>query len=282
MRRCLTLISLICCLAAHARVQADIHIVRDVSYVERDRVSLAADLYLPTGAGPHPGVLMVHGGAWMAGHKSHSAWHARRLAVAGFAAVAIDYRLAPAHKFPAQIEDCRAALNWLMERGAEYGIDINRLGAFGYSAGGHLVCLLAVRSAPQVADDPQRPDRVLKAIVAGGAPCDFRTEPSQSVKLAFWLGGTRAQVPDQYRDASPLAYVSASAPPMLFFHGTDDRVVSHENSLSMRRELRAVGVESEVLLIPQAGHLGAYMDRSAFARSVDFLGIHLGLSVERE
>lgn len=255
--------------------QADgVQVMRDLVYAERASGPLAADLYLPAGDGPFPGILMVHGGAWMAGHKTHSAWHARRLARAGFAAIAIDYRLAPVHKFPAQLDDCHQAFQWIVARAAGYRIDARRLGAFGYSAGGHLVCLLGSKLAQDLA--PARTgDGRLRAIVAGGAPCDFRGEPLVSSKLVYWLGGTRSDLPEVYRLASPAEFAAPHVPPIFFFHGERDRIVPKQNPLLLNQQLQRLGVASEVYVVPQAGHVKAFLDAQAFDRSVQFLSHHL-------
>ena len=137
-------------------MDGSIRIVRDVPYARQAAGTLQADIYLPAHDGPHPSVLVVHGGAWMAGNKSHAAWHARRLAQAGYAAVAIDYRLAPTYPFPAQLEDCRAALAWIGQQ-QTLCFDSSRVAAFGYSAGWHLVCFLAMTSTARfetTASDP--------------------------------------------------------------------------------------------------------------------------------
>ena len=108
--------------------------------------ALRADVYLPRSEGPHPGALLIHGGGWTTGSKLQMGAHGRRLAKSGFVGVAIDYRLAPRHTFPAQVEDCLKALEWMGRSGVDYGIDTERIAAVGYSAGGQLACLVATTS----------------------------------------------------------------------------------------------------------------------------------------
>jgi triacylglycerol lipase len=180
--------------------------------------------------------------------------------------VAIDYRLAPVHKFPAQLDDCRAALDWIGKQARQFSFDPQRIAAYGYSAGGHLVCLLAM----QLAQEPQA-ELMLRAVVAGGAPLEFREMPPTSQRLAFWLGGSRQEVPEMYRLASPTSFVSPSAPPVFFFHGTTDRVVPLESSERLYEALRAAGVSTTMHVVRQAGHMEAYLDRQAFEESVRFL-----------
>ena len=115
---------------------------RGVSFEKHDNVDLMADIYMPLDDGPHAGVLLIHGGGWLAGDRSELRSIARKMAPLGYTVMAIDYRLAPKDKFPAQIEDCNAAISWMVENAAKYKIDPKRLGVWGYSSGGHLAALL--------------------------------------------------------------------------------------------------------------------------------------------
>ncbi len=268
----------------------DFKVVRKITYAERASGTLEADAYLPRGPGPFPGVLLVHGGAWMTGTRRQLAWEGRQLARRGYAALAISYRLAPRHKFPAQLEDCQAALQWMRENAELLKLDAHRIGGYGYSAGGHLVTLLGVMpedpqaardsDEPEQAETLQRPDRKdtaprLQVIVAGGAPCDFRAMPAQNRALSYWLGGTRQQVPHLYRLASPAAFVSADDPPSFFFHGQRDWLVPLRSSQQMERQLQAAGVSTEFFLIEGASHLQAFANIEAAHRAMRFLDEHL-------
>ncbi|MEI6526387.1 MAG: alpha/beta hydrolase [Planctomycetota bacterium] len=139
----------------------------DVSYCQQNDPLQVADVYMPpTGDIEHqplyPGILAIHGGAWAAGDKRFDALHCRKIAEQGYVVMAINYRLAPRHKHPAQIDDCREALRWLSEHAQEYHIDPDKLGVWGYSAGGHLAALLAT--------DRKTEDPPIRVCVAGGAP----------------------------------------------------------------------------------------------------------------
>jgi acetyl esterase/lipase len=180
--------------------------------------------------------------------------------------VSINYRLAPKHKFPAQIEDCREALLWIRKNAKQHKIDPTRLGAWGYSAGGHLVALLGTSHTG------------LGAVVAGGAPCDFRQVPLDSQRLAFWLGGTRRNLPKVYQSASPANFVSPDDPPMFFYHGQRDRAVKLAQPTGMVAELKKSGVTATMLVIPDSGHLGTCFHREALAEGIKFLNKHLAVS----
>jgi len=249
-------------------------------YVQRDSGPLKADIYIPTGDGPFPSVLVVHGGGWMMGTRAQLSGIAQRLAGHGMTAVAISYRLAPKHKFPAQIEDCKAAVRWMREQASELKIDPQRLGAFGYSAGAQLVTLLGTTDADdglEGVDDPQTvPNTRLQAVVAGGVPCDFRVIDPDSRRLAFWLGGSRREAGELYRLASPRAFVTNDDPPMFFFHGENDDLVPIVSPKAMCQSLQAAGVPAELYVVPKIGHSFAAMDRTAVSKSVEFLVETLG------
>jgi len=258
---------------------ADYDLKPNIEYAAPGGTKLLLDAYVPKAAGPFPAVLVVHGGAWRMGSKTQLAHIARRLAGHGYAAFAINYRLAPKHKFPAQVEDCRAAVRWIADHAKEYKADASRLGAFGYSAGGHLVAMLAAQGVEHEAGGKKRTVR-LKAVAAGGAPCDFRAIPEDTKALAFWLGGTRGQKPEPYAAASPAAFVTAESSPVFFFHGEADRVVRPALARAMYDALRRAKVETTFHQVPRAGHLLAAMNRLALTEAVQFLDKHLKGSPE--
>jgi acetyl esterase/lipase len=266
-------------MAAAAEAEAaegDYRVQRDLVYSSPGGNDLRLDAYLPEGEGPFPAILVVHGGAWRSGGKGQLAGYARTLARRGYAAFSINYRLAPKHKFPAQLEDCQAAVRWIRKHAETYDVDPNRIGGVGYSAGGHLVTLLGVLSAGNGDDKPQADeDTSLQAVCAGGAPCDFREMPPQSLFLAFWLGGPRFQFPETYEAASPAAFVSEKAPPMFFFHGTEDDLVPTSSPTNMVRALRAAGVPCDIHLVEQAGHIATCFNGPSLNKCCEFFDEHL-------
>jgi triacylglycerol lipase len=253
--------------------EPDVDVVRNQVYVERESGALAADIYRPQGSGPFPGVLVVHGGAWTMGTRAQLAAVALALAKHGYTAAAISYPLAPKDPFPAQIYDCQAAVRWLRENAGEFKIDPARIGGFGYSAGGQLVALLGT-----LGDDDFRekgipadaPSSRLQAVVAGGAPCDFRMLPANSPRLAYRLGGTRSDKPEAYRFASPAAFISSDDPPMFFFHGAKDALVPIRSPRRMVELLAISGVSAEFHTIQGAGHIGALFDRETLKMALAF------------
>ena len=185
-------------------------------------------------------------------------------------AIAIDYRHAPKHKFPAQVDDIRESLIWTLEHAESLSIDKDRLGLFGYSAGGHLACMIATLNDEPLdrllptsnwrADDP-RWNRIPKihAVVAGGPPCEFRNLPPGNTGFAYFLGGSRSAVPDIYDAASPTEFASAGDCPICFVHGERDIVVPLGSSQSLFDAQRTCGVESEFVVVEKQGHMLTFL-----------------------
>lgn len=250
-------------------------VTHDVAYDDRYGDATTMDVYEPPddAPSPRPAVLVIHGGAWRTPIKRSSmAADAERLAEAGYVAFNIDYRLVPdGGEFPNDVQDCLCALAYVRAHASDWNIDPARIAGMGYSAGGHLGSLLTV-----AADDPViAPDCAagttgsLVAMVSGAGPQDMRLFPEASA-VTEYMGGTQAQVPARYVEASPITHVVAGAPPFLMIHGTGDLVVDIEHSRAMRAALRAVGTDARLLEIPGGGHV--------FNRDVDGGDYSLGTS----
>ncbi len=264
--------------AAEPKSESKVDILRNRVFVERESGPLAADVYRPRGDGPFPAMLVVHGGAWRMGARADLAAIAQALAEHGYTAVAIDYRLAPAHKFPAQVYDCQAAVRWMRSHAAELKIDPARIGGFGYSAGGHLVALLGTLDDKELREPglpADAPSTRLSVVVAGGAPCDFRVLPGDSERIAFWIGGTRDKMPREYHDASPASFITPDDPPMYFFHGQKDLLVPVGSPEAMVKSLKDAQVAAEICVVKDAGHVQALFDRTALERGLAFANKYL-------
>src|SRR5262249_17815267 len=126
------------------RLEPEIRVERDIGYGKGDRVELKLNLAIPKGNGSVPAVVCIHGGGWYQGPRQDMDFMTEVLARRGYVAATVSYRLVPNARFPAQIEDCKAAVRWLRANAAKYHINPDRIGAIGPSAGGHLACLLGV------------------------------------------------------------------------------------------------------------------------------------------
>jgi acetyl esterase/lipase len=228
----------------------------DVVYDARYGDSTSMDVYVPSGAGPHPGVLLIHGGAWKYGSKEGYGPTAARLARSGYVAATINYRLIPDGAYPRLVQDCLCALSHFRKHAGEYGLDPDRVAVMGYSAGGHLASLLGVAAedpahAPDCDAGPTKPPR---AVIAGAGVHDFRSAGDNAL-LRELMGGSRSEVPDHYVAASPLAHIGPNKPPFLFVGGTSDWFVDIDQSRAMRDALVASGNDAQMLDVTGAGHL---------------------------
>jgi acetyl esterase/lipase len=246
-------------LAPGARAQT--RELRDVVYTEFPR-PLVLDLYVPAGPPPHPVIVWVHGGGWRAGDEDLAPNHpARQLVARGWAVASVEYRLSGEAVFPAQVQDCRAAIRWLRAQAPGLGLDAGRFAAWGSSAGGHLVSLLGTAGEVSAFDDPRQghagESGRVQAVVDWYGPTDFTLPagaPGASGQVASLLGCL--DCPDARRLASPVSHVDASDPPFLIQHGTADPVVPPLHSEVLHAALLAAGVSSQRESFAGAGHGG--------------------------
>jgi acetyl esterase/lipase len=223
---------------------------------------LKLDLARPKdGDGPFPVVLCLHGGGWVGGDRGQLTQTLEALARRGYVAASPDYRLAPKDHFPAPLEDCKAAVRWLRANVKKYNGDPQRIGALGFSAGGHLACLLGVTGKDDGLEgkggNEDESSRV-QAVVSFFGPTDLESDDwgpvAVKTNLVPLLGGTKAEKPELYHKASPLAYPCKDAPPFLFLHGDADKVVSPEQSKRLAKKLEAGGGWASVVLVEGEGH----------------------------
>jgi len=267
---------------AAAPAQA-VRVAKDLVYGAVGGVDLTLDLYQPTSPGSLPAIVFVHGGGWTAGDKSSWEDEALRFADEGFVGISVNYRLAPAHPFPAAVEDTKAAVRWLRTHAEELGVDPARIGAMGSSAGGHLVAMLGVTDGSEGLEgesgDLSLSSRV-QAVVDYYGPTGLTQAgmlPDPAI-LAF-LGGTCTQEPLACWQASPVSYVTADDPPFLIVHGTSDPRVPFSQSVNLCDALQAVGVEAELLALEGAGHGWRMADpyyETALSAAIAFFERHLG------
>lgn len=222
--------------------------------------SLRLDLYLPrtrVASRPLPVVVWLHGGAFELGDpRTEFAWHdwpgeLAQLAARGFAVAAVNYRFSAEAKFPAQTDDIRAALSFLAEHKARWGLDPMHTMVWGSSAGGHLALLVGLQADP--AKDPYR----IRGIADWFGPADltagFMTSGDTPVTRLLGCSGATC-TPERLRAASPLSYVSAHAPPTLILHGTDDSLVPIAQSEALLQRFQTVGASARMERIEGVEH----------------------------
>ena len=249
---------------------------RGLVYAQRPSGPLRADVYRP-GAGRHPGVVVLHPGGWVSGHRRDVARQAMQLARAGYVAVAVSYRLAPEHVHPAQIHDVKEAVRWLRVHADEFGVDPERIAAFGYSSGGHLASLLATSGPGDGLEGetafPGVSSRV-QALVAGGTPSDLEAMPS--LAISRFLGGPRSEHEARAASASPIRFVSADDPPSFLYHGRFDLLISSGHAKRMFEALQRQGVPAK-LSFNRMGHFSTWLaGRTQEQRAIAFLDRWIG------
>jgi acetyl esterase/lipase len=234
----------------------------NIEYANPDGQHLQLTLFRPEkGDGPFPAVVCIHGGGFRAGDRQSYEGLGRKLALRGYVAVTISYRLAPKYQFPAALHDAKAAVRWLRANAEKYRIDPDRIGVTGGSAGGTLAQLLGVTAdVPRFEGDGGNPgvsSRVSCVVNLYGAN-DFTKSYGKSVDAAevlpLFLGGDLTHAHRRHIEASPLYWVTPDASPTLCVHGTDDKYVAHEQSVWLIDRLKASAVEAELLTLEGAGH----------------------------
>ena len=241
---------------------AEIIFEKNIEYSNPDGQHLQLNMARPKNAkGPLPCVVCIHGGGFRAGKRDSYDGLIQNLARNGFAAVTVSYRLAPKYQFPAAVHDTKAAVRWVRANAAKYGIDPDRIGVTGGSAGGHLAQFLGV--TPGVAEfegDGGNPNvsSHVKCVVNVYGPSDFTKSYGKSVDAAevlpLFLGGNLQTALPAHIRSSPLNWVTPNAAPTLCIHGTEDKYVAHEQAVWMIDRLKASGVEAQLLTLQGAGH----------------------------
>ncbi len=241
----------------------------DLEYVPGGHARQRLDLYVPAKAGTTlPVIVWIHGGAWMGGSKDGGVV-ALPLVGKGYAVASINYRLSQHAVFPAQIEDCKAAIHWLRSNAKKYNLDPERIGVWGASAGGHLVALLGTTGGAQDlegkgghADESSR----VQAVVDFFGPTDFLQMDAHAVTGARLkhdspaspesrlIGGAIQENVEKVGRANPIKYVTKEAPPFLIVHGEQDPLVPCHQSELLYQALKQARCDVTFYKIAGAGH----------------------------
>lgn len=235
--------------------------IDDVAFGEANGMPLALDIARPDPlpAMPMPALLWLHGGGWMSGDKTLAP--PPFLAERDFFTASASYRLSGVATFPAQLHDAKAAVRWLRAHAAEYHIDPDRIGAWGYSSGAHLASLLGVTGDQPALEgfvgSPGQSSRV-QAVVAMAGPSDFTAmggwhdEPdSPEARL---VGGPLGERVELARMANPITYAGPGAPPFLLIHGDADDTVPINQSELLYRALADAGADATFVRLAGVGH----------------------------
>jgi acetyl esterase/lipase len=262
----------------------------DIAYAD-DSAHQKLDLLLPkerAGTAPLPVIVYIHGGAWRGGSKHEGiAFLTHSVATGNYAGVTVDYRLTGEATWPAQVNDCKAAIRWVRANANKYHLDPERIGVIGTSAGGHLAAMLGtsgnvVRLEGNGGKNVKESSRVACVVDLYGPtellalsefPSDIEHDAPDSPESRL-VGGPLQQNKDAARAASPITYVSVDDPPFLLIHGTEDPLVPYDQSERFLAALEEEGVEAMLLQVKGGGH-GSFRSAELDRRIRLFLDKHL-------
>jgi acetyl esterase/lipase len=274
------------CATQVAADEARVH--KDLEFATADGHSLKLDLYMPAASDP-PLVVWIHGGGWRGGSKERC--QVRWLTEHGYAVASISYRLTNKAIFPAQIHDCKAAVRWLRANADRFGYQSERVAVAGSSAGGHLAALMGTSGGVKelegsIGGNLEHSSRVA-AVVDFYGPTDFllraTTQPQRTIpedSPVFRLLGGRA---DEKRElaklASPAIHITADDPPLLVFHGDQDKTVLLDQSQRISKAYKKAKLPVAVHVLKGAGHGGeAFFSGPQRELMVEFLDRYLRMN----
>jgi acetyl esterase/lipase len=266
----------------------------DVKYVPEGDPAQTLDIYFPEKAAdkPQPLLIWIHGGAWVGGSKAEVPY-LNQLG-RGYVFASIEYRFSQKALFPAQIQDCQAAIRWLRAHAKKYNIDPEHIGVGGASAGGHLAALVGTSGGKKafaaIGADKDQSDRV-QAVCDIFGPADFWTvvkqaDEDKNIKNVFkWnngdpysklIGAKLGEDKEKCDAVSPVHYVSKDNPPFLILHGDRDTLVPYAQSVELTDRLKKAGVPVTLQRLPGAGHGGPAFGLPAIAELTNaFFDKHL-------
>jgi acetyl esterase/lipase len=247
----------------------------DLTYGKTPEQELKLDVYRPKSDAVLPACVLVHGGGWTGGDKERFRALGFALAEKGYVVANVEYRLAGAAKYPAAVQDCSLAVRWVRANAARFGLDPKRIGAWGGSAGGHLVGLLA--AAPQherfLTAELKDVSAAVQATCIMAGPTDLtnatfveslRKAKEKSNSYA-WFGKLYDDSPDLYREASPLTHFTKTTGPILFLTGDLDNPARDEAAIA---KLKSLGVPTQQTILKEAKH-GCWMQKPWFEQCVN-------------
>lgn len=258
----------------------------DIEYAKAGDTSLKLDLHRPDATNP-PLIVYVHGGAWRAGSKSDVP--IAGLMERGFAIASVDYRLSTQARFPAQVQDIKAAIRFLRAKAAHYRIDTTEVAIIGSSAGGHLAALVGVTNGHKELEgkigDHLDQSSDVQCIVSFYGASDLRAILGQSTEfgltvripaLKLLLGDVPEQKPELANLASPMAHLDKNDPPLLLIHGDADPQMPPEQSRELAKAYESIGLPVKLVIMPGSRHGGPeFYDEERMSLVTKFLEANL-------
>lgn len=267
----------------------------DIPYVGDTLRSHRMDIYLPKGEQTlYPAIILIYGSAWFSNDLKAQAFESLSppLLNQGFAVIAINHRSSHEAKFPAQIQDAKAAVRYVRANAAQYQIDASFIGVTGYSSGGHLSALLGTSgqvsyySINHVEMDLEgtlgaftKASSEVDAVVDWFGPTDFQAMDSCGSEMihaapdspeSSLIGGEIMQNDEKCALANPMTYIDAGDPPFLILHGDDDALVPYCQSVMLHEALEEKGAESELIVVAGGKHGPGVMEEEYYRMMTDF------------
>jgi len=248
----------------------------NITYGKTPEQELKLDVYRPKAGGDRlPACVLVHGGGWMKGDKEKFTPLAIALAQKGYVVANIEYRLGGVAKYPASVQDCSLAVRFVRANAKRFGIDPQRIGAWGGSAGGHLVGLIAAAPTHErfLTADLKDVSAAVQATCVMAGPTDLTNEKfvealrrAKEKSYSYqWIGKLYDDAKDVYREASPITHFTKATGPVLFLTGDLD---NPERDTAGLEKLKSLGVPAQQVVLKDAKH-GCWMQRPWFEQCVD-------------
>ena len=265
-------------------VPETVAVEKGIEYGKGGDVALKLDLYSPKDhETPVGAVLFIHGGAWKSGNREVYHYYCTKFAERGYVAATASYRLSDVAPFPAAVEDVKCAVRWLRTHAAKLGIDPDRIGVAGGSAGGHLSMMIGYApDTPTLEGNGGHPDvsSRVQAVVNLYGPTDLTTDiaTSNGAVLKFLGGKKFDEEPNLYEFASPITLITKDDPPTLILHGSIDSVVPIDQADLLAAKLKEAGVSHQYDRIegwPHTMDLDAAVNRHCLASMFEFFDKHL-------
>jgi acetyl esterase/lipase len=262
---------------------------QNIAYANDTLKKHLLDIYLPEKGNDFPLLIWVHGGAWMKNDKyadmGYMTETIKSIVASGYALASIDYRHSTTAKFPAQIQDCNQAIEFLHNNASKYKLNNKKFALIGFSAGGHLASLLGLSNNNNIASfypNEKKSSFTIRAVLDFYGPSNFllffgdaKPEATDN-PVSILLGSSPLVRPDISNFASPFTYVDKDDPPFFIVHGEKDNEVPPAQSYLLQSYLNLAGVANELTIVKDAPHYGTAFDNEALRKKLlEFLSAHL-------
>ncbi|BAU53962.1 alpha/beta hydrolase [Mucilaginibacter gotjawali] len=256
-------------------------VLENIPYANDTLKKHTLDIYMPPVKSlGYPLIVWIHGGAWMSNDKHADMGYMtntiKAFLNAGYVLASIDYRHSTTAPFPAQIQDCNRAIEYLYDNAAQYSIDESRIALIGFSAGGHLASLIGLsnnNTEKSFYYNGKKPQFKITVVLDFYGPSDFSTlkghdSPDLKNPITLLLGGTVAEKPELAKKASPITYIDKKDPPFFIVQGEKDESVNPDQSILLSTRLKSAHVANQLTIVPGAPHYGVMFDTDFIKRDL--------------